>query len=128
MYKRQTHTVNGLSAEMDQIAKWEKELGGMRGSKNCGILEVESRKLKTAMQPLISDKMVALKGRRPDMPSTCPPVLADIIRRMWVEKSGERPSFEVVIKYLENSENKLRLHYQQHEEPDSNVGSTGQVV
>jgi len=62
VYKRQAHSVGSLKDEMQQIASWEKELEKMRARQTCGTLEVESRKLKQVLVPMMLEKMEALKG------------------------------------------------------------------
>jgi len=61
-YRRQSHSVPSLKEEMELVANWEKELEKMRARQPCGILEVESRKLKQTLIPLTGEKMDALKG------------------------------------------------------------------
>ena len=65
-YRKQAHSVTSLKEEMEQIAEWEKELE-MRARQSCGILEVESRKLRTMLIPMTAEKMEALKGLVKDL-------------------------------------------------------------
>ena len=56
-YKRQAHTVASLKKEMEKVASWEKELEKMRTRQTCGMLEVESRKLRQTLIPMTTEKM-----------------------------------------------------------------------
>ena len=67
VYRREVHTVKSLQEEMDKIANWERELDRMRAYQSCGILQVVSRHLRSEMQPLTADKMVALKSLVKDL-------------------------------------------------------------
>jgi dynein heavy chain len=56
-----------MTARLLQISLWEKELEKMRARQPCGILEVESRKLKQMLIPMTAEKMEALKGLVKDL-------------------------------------------------------------
>ena len=66
-YKRQAHTVASLKKEMEKVASWEKELEKMRTRQTCGMLEVESRKLRQTLIPMTTEKMEALKDLVKDL-------------------------------------------------------------
>ncbi|KAJ1448261.1 dynein heavy chain, N-terminal region 2-domain-containing protein [Pelagophyceae sp. CCMP2097] len=66
-YKRQAHTVASLKKEMEKVAGWEKEMEKMRTRQTCGLLEVESRKLRCMLIPMTSEKMEALKDLVKDL-------------------------------------------------------------
>ena len=60
-YQREARTVNALKDELEKVATWEKELEKMRTRQTCGFLEVESRKLRQMLVPIMAEKMDALK-------------------------------------------------------------------
>jgi len=45
-FKRLDHSAQSLKESLDQYTVWEKEVEKMRARQPCGILEVESRKLR----------------------------------------------------------------------------------
>ncbi|CAM9258278.1 unnamed protein product, partial [Choristocarpus tenellus] len=60
-YKKQSHTVSTLKEQMVRISNWVNELEKMRARQPCGILEVESRKLKQMLIPMTEEKMDQMK-------------------------------------------------------------------
>jgi hypothetical protein len=45
-FRRQEHTSQTLKEQLDMYTAWEREVEKMRARQPCGILEVESRKLR----------------------------------------------------------------------------------
>eukprot|EP00752_Nemacystus_decipiens_P017827 g15983.t1 len=60
-YKAQQHSVTTLREQMQRIGIWVNELEKMRARQPCGILEVESRKLKQMLIPMTEEKMDQMK-------------------------------------------------------------------
>ena len=60
-FRRMEHTAQSLKEQLDQYATWERDVEGMRARQQCGILEVESRKLRAFLLPMLAEKADAVK-------------------------------------------------------------------
>lgn len=53
---------------------------------------------------------VARDGLRPELPVSCPPLIATLIRQCWAQRSEDRPSFTDVYRRLEEIKNTSTRH------------------
>jgi dynein heavy chain len=82
-YARQSHSVNSIKSDMAQVSGWEKELEKMRVGNVCGILHVESRKLKQTLMPMVSEKLDQMKSLVRDLArAKCREQLVDFKQRI----------------------------------------------
>jgi dynein heavy chain len=89
-YKRRDHTMKSLKEELEKISAWEKELDRMKARQICGILEVETRRLKAILSPLTTEKLDALKTLVKDLArGKCKELLNKYRNR--ISKLSQRP-------------------------------------
>lgn len=55
----------------------------------------------SAMTPLQAAVGVVQKGLRPEIPPTCPPAIADLMRACWTRNPQDRPTFEALKQQVE---------------------------
>lgn len=55
----------------------------------------------SAMTPLQAAVGVVQKGLRPEIPPTCPPAIAELMRACWTRNPQDRPTFEVLKQRVE---------------------------